>query len=246
MNVSDELLMAYVDGELDESVRATLEDAMANDPGLSVRVARQQALRARLHGAFDGTLQESVPQRLLDAASATAALPAAHTVAPSPPRRWPVAASWFAMAASLLLGVLIGQRILQAPNAASQIVAGDSGPLARGKLETALTDQLAEQGTIDNVRVGISFIASSGEFCRTFSLRADVVITGLACRAGPEWQIRMFDTAPPTIATPSGSLRQAAAELPESVRQAVEARIAGEPLDRAGEAQARSDGWQRR
>jgi hypothetical protein len=245
MNVSDEMLMAYVDGELDESARDRLESAMANDPVLAARIARQQALRARLQGAFDATLQESLPQRLLHAASATAA-PAAHAVAPSPPRRWPVAASWFAMAASLLLGVLIGQRVLQAPDAAAQIVAGESAPVARGKLEQALTDQLAEQGAIDDVSVGISFLAGSGEFCRTFSLRADVVITGLACRAGPQWQIQMFDTAPPTIAASSGSMRQAAAELPDSVRQAVEARIAGEPLDRAGEAQARSDGWQRR
>src|SRR5207253_696626 len=63
MSYSEETLMAYADGELDPAARAALEAAMAADPGLAQRVARHQALRARLRAALDPVLDEPLPQR---------------------------------------------------------------------------------------------------------------------------------------------------------------------------------------
>ena len=73
MSFSDEIVMAYVDGELGDATRAALELAMATDPDLAQRVARHRELRTRVQGAFDPVLAEPVPERLLAAAKGTAA-----------------------------------------------------------------------------------------------------------------------------------------------------------------------------
>jgi anti-sigma factor RsiW len=49
MTFSDETVMAYVDGELDDATRAALEVAMTTDTDLAERVAHERRLLARLH-----------------------------------------------------------------------------------------------------------------------------------------------------------------------------------------------------
>lgn len=46
-------------------------------------------------------------------------------------------------------------------------------------------------------------------------------------------------------AAPAGAMRQAASALPPAVLQAIDARIAGDPLDAARKRQARDRGWRR-
>ena len=48
MAIDDALLMAFVDGELDEVSRARVERAVAEDPDLRARLEQQQRLRDRL------------------------------------------------------------------------------------------------------------------------------------------------------------------------------------------------------
>ena len=57
MTFSDDVLMAYADGELDLRTRAQVEDAMAADPQIASRVAAHQALRNTLRSGFDKVLQ---------------------------------------------------------------------------------------------------------------------------------------------------------------------------------------------
>ena len=64
MTISDETLMAFADGELDEAARAAVEAAMREDPEVSKRIARHRALRARLQAGFAAELSEPVPERL--------------------------------------------------------------------------------------------------------------------------------------------------------------------------------------
>src|SRR5262245_25694610 len=63
--ITDEMLMAYVDGELDAEARAAVETAMARDPDIARQVEQHKALRKKLHTAFDGVLQEPLPDRLI-------------------------------------------------------------------------------------------------------------------------------------------------------------------------------------
>src|SRR5579883_1234043 len=72
MRISDEVLMAYADGELDTTARAEVERAMAADPQIGRRVAEHEALRARLRSTYDSVLNEPVPDRLRAAARGAA------------------------------------------------------------------------------------------------------------------------------------------------------------------------------
>ena len=196
MKYDDETLMAYADGELDAAQRAQIDAAIAQDPGLALRVQEHKALRARMTGAFSRVLDQPIPERLEAAArvgvrAETPArgnvikFPARSARAPSPPWR---AREWIAMAASLLLGVLLSWRLLVPANSAL-FEAGEGGLLARGELARALENQLASEQAEERVLIGLTFKAHDGNYCRSFVLRA-ARTAGLACRVGSNGRFR--------------------------------------------------------
>ncbi|HEY0523495.1 MAG TPA: hypothetical protein VGD08_08900 [Stellaceae bacterium] len=112
----DELLVAYLDGELDEAQHAQVEGWLHRDPTLRDHVASLAESAALLRAAFDETLREPVPERLIAAARGeTTAAAAGPTVLPFPQRnrvvstiaqnrRW-----WVSVAvAASLFGLVIG------------------------------------------------------------------------------------------------------------------------------------------
>jgi hypothetical protein len=68
--VSEEMLMAYADGELDRDTAAEVARAAASDPELRVRVARLHETRTLTREAYGDVIDEPVPERLIAAASA--------------------------------------------------------------------------------------------------------------------------------------------------------------------------------
>lgn len=241
MTFSDETLMAYVDGELDEPTRAAVDTALAADPELARRVAQHQALRARLRSAFDRVLDEPPPERLL--ATASGAGPAARTGkvlalrrAVTPRWSWPQLG---ALAASLLLGVLLGPWLL---HGSAPLIERDGTLLAGGALERALSQQLASaQAGTAPVQIGVSFRAHGGDYCRTFVLRKGAGLAGLACHEHGAWRLEALAASEPTSA--AAGYRTAASALPPAIAGTLDALIAGEPLDARAEAAARARGW---
>jgi hypothetical protein len=246
MNLDDETLMAYADGELDAARRAEIAAALEKDPALAARVAEHRALRAQVAGAFSTVLGQPVPDRLQAAAAGSAApaerargnvvqFPTRGTRASATPWR---AREWFAMAASLVLGIVIAWRAF-APAGESVITASHGALVAHGSLAAALDRQLAsDQAGNAAVRIGLTFKARDGSYCRTFALSAGGT-AGLACRTGGEWQIPVTASADAA----GGDFRQAAGAIPPAVMQAIEARIAGDALAASEESQARDAGW---
>lgn len=255
MIFSDETLMAYVDGELDGEAHAAVAAAIATDPEVAQRVARHEALNLSVRSAYDRVLSEAVPERLVSAArTAPAGLrnnnvqdlaDARATRAQSQagrPRRF--AREWGALAASLVVGLLLGQHFLGA---------GDAGPfatragqlLARGALAQALSNELAGSPASGSaVQIGVSFRGHSGEYCRTFALGARDArdaLAGLACHREGTWRI---DALAPMATGSTGGYRMAATDLPKSVLEAMDEEITGDPLDARGEAAARQHEWQ--
>lgn len=237
MNYDDEMLMAYVDGELDAKLSAEIAAAVEKEPALARRVEQQRALRAKISGAFAKVLDQPVPDRLTRAAQANRGnvlrFPARPARAPATPWR---AREWAAMAASLLLGAVISWRLLETGGA--PIVAGDGALVARGELALALDRQLAsEQRGGEPVLIGLTVRTRDGSYCRSFVLRS-AKTTGLACRVGPDWQVPVTDTSP----IPSGEMQQASSVAPAILR-AIEARGDGAVLDAAAERSAQQGGW---
>jgi len=244
MTYSDEMLMAYVDRELDAATTSSIDAAVARDPGLAARVERQRKLAQAVHAAYEPILEEPMPKRLLDAASG-----AAPAAAPArAPRRW----SWFewsAMVASLALGVaigavFIGERGRGTPDGgADDIIANQSQLLAQGALARALSDQLASTQKPDApVRIGVTFVSKVGGYCRTFALERSSA-AGLACSSGTGWRIEVLAQAERSGKAPE--YRAAAGALAPAVQRAMEERIQGSSLDAAAERAAQQSGWRR-
>lgn len=186
-----------------------------------------KAERARMAAAFDGVLGEPVPERLraLLAEPKVVSLDAARTARRPGMNRW---AAWGGMAATLVLGTLIGTRL--AP------VGVEDRLIANGAIAEALTTQLAS-APAGPVAVQISFKSRDGRWCRSFTTGTQA---GLACRdTDGAWVLQQLAAAQ----AGSGVMRQAASSLPPSVLAAVDATIAGEALSADQEKTARDAGW---
>lgn len=231
MAITDETLLAWLDGELDSEAGARVEATLAADPDLRMRLDRQRRLRDRLSAHYAPIAEEPVPPRLrallepeivdLTAARARRARPLWQTFA--------------AIAATLVLGIAIGTQI---PGGASgPVVVDGRGMMARGTLADALDHQLAAAQAPDAAtRIGVSFARADGQWCRTFDSAA---VAGVACRDNGQWRLMM--TAPGTLRQ-GAEYRQAGSESP-LVLQAAQELMAGEPLDAAGERRQRDAGW---
>jgi hypothetical protein len=192
-----------------------------------------------------------VPQRLLDAAKRApahsgnvvslkqardaklrdAAIPAQSTW------RWRPAA---AIAASVIVGFALGYA--NRNQASAPLVRSADGALtAGGALAKALSNQLvAGQSPGSEVHIGVSFLAKSGEYCRTFTLKGSVSPSGLACRHGEQWRVESLGQ---TNDADGSGYRTAGTNMSSQTLKAVEERIDGEALDAAGEAEALHKDW---
>ncbi|MGZ8289718.1 MAG: anti-sigma factor family protein [Telluria sp.] len=248
MKFSDETLMAYADGELDELTRSAVERAIRSDPSLAAKVRQHTALRTDVFAAFSSVMDEPVPQRLAKAAKPGKVIQlntarAARAAEASPQQRrwsWP---EWGAIAATLMVGVLAGGAGVMGLQQISPVTTqgGAGGALvAQGHLAEALSHQLAgAAGPVAGVKIGVSFESKDGGYCRSFLMGS---AAGLACRNGAEWKLPMLAEAAPAA---GGQYRQAAAEMPPMVLDAIDARITGRTLDAKAEEAARARGWKK-
>lgn len=169
-NVSDDMLMALADGELDAGLAAQLRDRIAADPALAKRHALFVDTRAALQAAFP---VEPVPERLRD--TAMQAAPEAK-VLPFTPRRNSAPAWGMAIAASLLLAVG-GFWLGRMATPADQIATPEAAALQLAGAPTGGETTLPD-GQI--VRVLASYDTDIG-LCRMIGLPAD---RALVCQAG--------------------------------------------------------------
>ena len=247
MNPNEEMLAAYVDGELDPAGRLQVEQAIARDPAVAAKVASLRELTQKLIGAHAAVLSEPVPAQLLAAArgphrAAVVDLAAARAATqPRAKRRWSVP-EWGAIAAGVVVGVFAGYFGLGSRTPDLVAVSAD-GITAGRALAQALSNQLAADGrSAEGFAVQLTFRAKDGEYCRTFAVSQRAVTAGVACREGEQWRVRVLSEGAPSHAESSG-YRLAAATLPSTVLDKVQATIAGEPLDAVAEAAARQSGW---
>lgn len=248
---SDEVLMAYADGELDEVTCRALEEAMRKDASLAHRVSQYKSLRANVFAAYAPVAEEAVPPRLsqplrqatvvsLDSVRARreAEQQAARKATRGRNWSWP---EWGALAAMLMVGVMVGHfGMAMLPMEGGETVASRDGVLvAQGRLATALDQQLGGSG--GPVRIGTSFLSQDGVYCRSFMTAQEMA--GLACRQGATWKVQMALQNP--ARGQQGEYRQAGAEMPPQVLEAIDQRISGQPLDAKAEQEAVQRKWLR-
>lgn len=269
MSFSDEVLIAYADGELAEPVRSEVARAVQADPQVAARLARHQAVRARLLGAFGAAAEDAPPllrsvsgspgspgspgnpgaarPNVIDMAAERAArhaLPALPSqMLPVTPKRTPRPwHRWAGLMAALSLGVVLGAGGLLASDdtvTLAQVGGIDGALVASGALDTALSKQLASLSQDGPVRMGLSFIGKDGNYCRSFQLDR---AAGLACRNAKRWQLATLVQTPQRA---PGSARPSFNATPLELSRAIDERIIGAALDARGEQIALRLGWQR-
>ncbi len=143
MTVSDEELMAYVDGELDAARSESLRQEIAANADLRRRVAEQQALRERLRHAFDRTLEEPVPARLTELTVRARVVELGSST-----RRRPTRVAWLsglALAAGIVLGIALGPALVKLAREQPDVIANGANVAAGGALADALSRRLASE-----------------------------------------------------------------------------------------------------
>jgi len=237
MEVTREILMAYADGELDEFTARQVERAIAEEPALAREIEAQQALRGKLTAHFSAVAEAPLPEAWT-AMIADAAMEDTKVVSLADARREravlgvPRWGAGMAIAASLVLGVMIGTRI----SGGGSVVERNGVLLASAKLERALDEQLAADQQGREVQILVSFRRAGGEYCRAFS---GTDHSGIACRGNSGWRLERVQ---PGLGVDASQYRQADSARAE-LMAAAQDMANGDALDAAQEKAARSRDW---
>jgi hypothetical protein len=218
---SDETLMMFADGVLDDATTEAVVRALEADPQLAERLEAFMLTRDGLRGAFADVLTEKPPQRLVDAIMAPVAPRAAPQVAPSAPQapessagnvtpfrpRGPSAPSRprfaggfvpMAMAAGVaavvagLGGLLAGRQIAPSPNAVVALAASEGRGLAG--LAGVRDGQAVDLGGGLSGQATGTYRLADRRICRTVTAQHAPTGTGaegVICASERGWRIEM-------------------------------------------------------
>ncbi|MBA4306754.1 MAG: anti-sigma factor [Sphingopyxis sp.] len=233
MSFDPTTIAAFVDGELDDLTARRIERAAETDAALAAEITRHRALTARLAEHYAPICDEPIPDRLRSLLGDVTGVDTSLADRRETRRARFSTPHWFAIAASLVLGLTIGLR----PWIPAADVQTDNGALiAAGSLAKALETQLASNQPSDAaVRIGVSFEDKAGRYCRSFeSARLD----GIGCRDGERWRLERT-----LMGQRNGDYRQATSG---ELAAAAAAMMRRDALDARGERAARNAGWVRR
>jgi hypothetical protein len=242
MMFDDETLMAYADGELEAGRCREIEAALAGDPELGRRIEAHRRLRADVSGHYQSELEGTVPDGLMDLlqpAQAHVEAPGSvlpFAAAPANDRR-AIWSNLAAIAASVLIGVLIGGQWPGRDAGDALLRSTPEGLMAAGQLEAALTRDVSGIAGSDGIRVMFTFASVNDGYCRSFTASG---MAGIACRDDDVWQVRTTGSLP---VAGGGEIRTAASALPLALLQEIDRMSAGDPLGPDGEAELIARGW---
>ncbi len=249
MGFSDEILMAYAGGGLDQATRTAIESAMERDAVLAQRVAAYQALAQRQAQPRRAALPRrgaTVVQLAAVRATRAASQQAARRARKVQQWSW---LEWSALFAALALGAVAGKFLLTdwQPEAQAPASVGwrDGALVAQGRLALALDQAPAGAAGVygGTVRIASSFVAGDGAYCRSFTATSGgQEMAGLACRHGGAWKLPIWMQVPRT--GQAGAVK-AGMELPAAVQAVMEQKSEGRMLDAAAEHDAMQKGWLR-
>jgi surface antigen len=239
--VSDETLMAFADGALDDAEMAVVAQAVSNEPLLAQKLERMMQTNALLRAAYDGPMHEVVPQSLLDAVRSAPDYAALQARAANENSRW---LRWVALAATLLVGAVLGS---QFSNPIKQQAQTDKTILASAAMQNALENSASLQKVAlesgESLTPQLSFQRDDKRFCRQFVLRKnDTDQQGIACRGTKGWSIAAL--MPAHAAEPTtGGYAAAASESDAALDEFMTRLGARDPLDALAEKKLIAKAW---
>lgn len=241
--LTDEILMAYADGEADPSTRREVESALRHDPALRARLQIFERTGRTLGKAF-----ENIP------------MPAATIEANPEPAKRPWWRGWrlgegfspafsygLATAALVITAVAVWQALFMAETTTQPLVyikeerllAGGS---LRNALETARSQGLSVTPDGDEPIILQTFREASGGYCREYAAGGGT-FRGVACRSGAvQWHVRLHASTPEGGPTPGG-YAPAGADASQLVDGFVHQIMSGEPLTVEAETEVIAGEW---
>ena len=259
--ISDEMIMAYADGELGDDDRRAVEAYLAGNPAAAARLRAFEVSGRSLARLYDDAMRQPVPAYLVEtvrtakvarpvSAGLRAYLAGALGSVVAAPSALPMTA---ALACALLAGGAAGWGIhaLSGPQRGSTNVAvlTGGGLVASAALQRALetmpSGRPAPEGNDQRFAVTprLSFLSQSGRYCRQYEMGAPQ-FAGVSCRSPDgEWRIELHM---PARALKASNDRIAPAGGPASaIESAIDAMIKGDALGPDEEAQLIAKGWHR-
>ncbi len=236
--LSDEMITAWLDGEVTQQQRSEFEAAIAASPELGVRVARLSRADRLLAPAFAETLNAPIPQRFEAVLGSSrrgdglASFRAALSGLLSPR---PMAMA----AASLVVGVMLGGIILSGSPTDAGIATDSQGRMIANDTMAASLASVVSGANAGPLGIRLSFVDSSGRYCRQFETPA---AAGLACLESESWVI---DTLSGTGGAPrvSGAYVMADGSTDIAISAAIERLGVERVLDSREESVAMASGW---
>ena len=183
--VTDEMLMAFVDGETDEATAAMIARAMAADAALAARAHGLRDSAELVREAFGDARREPVPEALIEAVRKAerkdnvVAFPSRSSLRFVLP-----------LAASLAVGFAFAGYML------GQAGTGDADPMGRNAIVAALsatkageTSPVAISGKESQLHTLATYRIEGG-LCRSFDLSgSNGALAGIGCDRGAGWTL---------------------------------------------------------
>ena len=237
MKPSDEILMAYADGELPEADRRRVEQWIADNPEFEQVVAEHRAMRQAAKAAFEPGAEPELSAGLAGLVGDLQDSVAAPVLAPTRKRKgrrlaWPAA-----VAASFLMGVMGTQFAgVQMAGTDTYLDWDEQGLVARRQLAKALDDQAGDAQT-GAIMINASFIAGDGRYCRQFVIEGEARTGAIACLEGRNWEMVTVAALPAGYqAAAGGSDPLAAAAVQLGVKEKLSPEQEAELIKRGWEA----------
>ncbi|MCP3675196.1 MAG: hypothetical protein GY829_12095 [Gammaproteobacteria bacterium] len=200
-NISNEMIMAYVDGELGKDDIQTMENALLEDASLREKITRHHALMAEIDLAFNSIDNTPMPEDILallqdDHSTAETAEVISIDTVQKRTENMQTNKSWWqpaSIAASLAIAFAMGMEI-EGPKKVSDDFISTNDQF------TYLLNSAASGSTNNGIEFQQSFLKKDGSFCRTFQNRHSENYTdGLSCRKqNGNWSIVVLTPSIPT------------------------------------------------
>jgi hypothetical protein len=271
--ITDEMLMAFADGQLAAADRRRVADYIATRPEARARVEMFKKTSAELGTLFNVALVEPVPAKLLAAINSASSTgrrapqkaSAPHTTSlmssifevifPS----WPTLITSGAFAATLVIGTVIGSQWQSAPQSSAiqwqDMVALNEGRILAkdnfrdGLEKTALGTRIALSDGLTFTPV-MTFERKGGGYCRQYSLEnnAGSQVAGVGCRnSAGDWTVEVQSEITGSANARNQNANKvevAGATTSPVVDKAVDKLIKGDVIAKEAEAQLLAGNWQ--
>ena len=265
MEVTDDKLVAYLDGELSTSERLKLDELILVDSDLQARLNEFREADLWLVHAYEDI--EKVPMRpeILQMLSDTEEAGVARTRSYKTQNELrrpvllsllsqylsrPVWASATVATCALLLGILVGSQLDLVPGSTSQLQMAAAGIISRDHpLHQVLENNLSSEASLidggQNVIAMpvLTFRSTDRRYCREFTVSATQLSSrGIACREDGTWNMEML-VRDDTILPDDGQFTTASSTASAVLDDLFNSLAIGEPMDSASEASLITSTW---